>query len=52
MKRHYLVVTNDGTFETWATSPGKAITNIRFRIANGRRWDMPDASGWTVKEVA
>ena len=52
MKRHYLVETEEGTFETWATSPKKAIANIRYRMANGRRWDMPDASEWTAKEVA
>lgn len=32
MKRHYWVETHLGLFETWATSAGRAISNIRYRL--------------------
>lgn len=32
MKRRYIVHTHVGTFETWATSPQKAIANVRYRL--------------------
>ena len=51
MKRKYIVVTHLGDFPTWATSPAKAISNVRFRLfgagAHGRY-----TSGWTVREAA
>lgn len=36
MKKLYIVETHVGTFDTWATSPKKAISNIRFRLFGGR----------------
>lgn len=49
MKRRYIVETHLGDFETWATSPAKAINNIRFRLfgpgMNGRRY----VAGWTAR---
>lgn len=32
MKTRYIVYTHVGRFETWATSPQKAIANIRYRL--------------------
>ena len=32
MKKHYIVETHVGLFETWATSEKKAISNIRYRL--------------------
>ena len=32
MKRHYIVETHIGPFETWAVSEKKAIANIRYRL--------------------
>ena len=32
-KRLYVVYTHVGRFETWATSPRRAIANVRYRIA-------------------
>lgn len=36
MKKRYIVETHVGTFDTWATSEKKAISNIRFRLFGGR----------------
>lgn len=36
MKKLYYVETHVGTYDTWATSPKKAIANIRFRLFGGR----------------
>ncbi len=48
MKRRYIVNTHVGDFETWATSPEKAINNIRFRLfgrgVNGLRY----VESWTA----
>ena len=49
MKKHYIVETHVGTFDTWATSPGKAITNIRFRLFGGR-CDVSTIY-WTAREA-
>ena len=48
-KRLYYVHTNVGTFETWATSPQKAIANVRYRLFGGRC----DAKTiyWTAREA-
>lgn len=32
MKRHWIVETHLGLFETWAVSAKKAIANIRYRL--------------------
>jgi len=32
MKRRYIVYTHVGPYETWATSPQKAIANVRYRL--------------------
>lgn len=32
MKKHYIVETHVGLFETWAVSEKKAISNIRYRL--------------------
>lgn len=50
--RKYIVRTDYGDFETWAASPRKAVANIRWRIAGGRRYDLPSTEGWTVTEAA
>ena len=44
MKRLYIVFTHVGRFETWATSPRRAIANVRYRIA-GRGCGC-DTSSW------
>ena len=36
MKKLYYVYTHIGTFETWAVSAKKAISNIRFRLFGGQ----------------
>ena len=36
MKKRYYVETHLGTFDTWATSPKKAIANVRFRLFGGQ----------------
>ena len=36
MKKRYIVETHVGTFDTWATSPKKAIANVRFRLFGGQ----------------
>ena len=48
MKRKYIVETHVGAFETWATSPQKAINNIRFRLY-GRTADNGDTICWTAR---
>ena len=35
-KKHYWVETHVGTHDTWATSPEKAISNIRYRLFGGQ----------------
>lgn len=36
MKTRYIVYTHVGRFETWATSPEKALANVRWRVYGGR----------------
>ena len=48
MKRKYIVSTHLGKFPTWATSPQKAINNIRFRIF-GRTADNTKTIYWTAR---
>lgn len=50
MKRKYLVHTHVGIFPTWATSPTKAISNIRFRLY-GRTADNSTVRYWTATEA-
>ena len=46
-KRLYYVHTNVGTFETWATSPQKAIANVRYRLfGRGCGGRFCDTSYW------
>lgn len=52
MKRRWLVRTEYGDFTTYAVSPQKAVANVRWRIASGKRYALPDPSDWTVREVA
>ena len=49
MKRLYCVYTHVGKFETWATSPRRAIANVRYRIAGGGKCDT---TYWEVRQVA
>ena len=49
MKRHWIVETHLGLFETWAVSAKKAIANIRFRLA-GRQCNMSTIS-WKAWEA-
>lgn len=51
MKKRYIVSTHLGNFETWATSPAKAISNIRFRLY-GRTADNSAVIYWTAEEAA
>lgn len=51
MKRKFIVSTHVGDFTTYATSPKKAISNIRFRLF-GRTADSNDTIYWTAKEAA
>lgn len=47
MKRRYIVYTHVGTFETWATSPRRAIANVRYRLfGRGRGGGWCDTSYW------
>lgn len=46
--RKYIVSTHLGDFETTATSPAKAISNIRFRIF-GRYADSAATKYWTAR---
>ena len=48
MKR-YVVYTHLGKFETVATSPKKAIANVRYRLA-GRQCNMK-TTYWEAKEA-
>lgn len=32
MKRHFVVYTHLGPFETWAVSAKKALANVRWRV--------------------
>lgn len=52
MKRRFLVRTEYGDYITYAVSPRKAIVNIRWRLAAGKPYAMPDSSEWIVREVA
>lgn len=51
MKRRYIVTTHLGDFSTWATSPGRAISNVRFRLF-GAGAHAQYTQGWTVREAA
>ena len=51
MKKKYIVHTHVGDYPTWATSPGKAISNIRFRLY-GRTADNTTVMYWTAEEAA
>lgn len=51
MKRRFIVSTHLGDFETWAISPKKAISNIRFRLF-GRGYHERYTQSWTAKEAA
>ena len=51
MKRKYLVHTHVGVFETWATSPKKAISNVRFRLF-GCGYHERYTYSWTAEEAA
>ena len=48
----YVVTTHLGEFETVATSPAKAVSNIRFRLFGGSAAGSQFVAGWTVKEAA
>jgi len=50
MKRLYIVSTHVGEMTTWATSPKKAISNIRFRIY-GRQPAAWHCNYWTAREA-
>lgn len=52
MMRRFIVRTEYGDYFTYAVSPRKAIVNIRWRLASGKRYAMPDSSEWIVREVA
>lgn len=49
--RKYIVETHLGDFTTYAASPKKAISNIRYRLY-GRKADNTRTIYWTVKEAA
>ena len=49
VKCKYAVATDVGTFPTWATSPKKAISNIRFRVFGTR--PGVNTAYWTVTVV-
>lgn len=49
MKKHYIVETHVGLFETWATSEKKAISNIRYRLG-GTACTM-NTTYWKAREV-
>ena len=51
MYRKYIVETNVGDFETYAATPAKAISNIRYRLF-GRTANNSRTLYWTVKEAA
>ena len=36
MKKRYIVETHIGVYDTWATSPKKAIATVRFRLFGGQ----------------
>ena len=52
MKRRWRVRTEYGDYTTYAVSPQKAVANIRWRLAAGKPYAMPDSSKWIVREVA
>lgn len=47
VKRRFLVHTHVGTFETWATSPERALANVHWRVYGGRC----DAKTWSWEVV-
>ena len=49
--RKYIVETHVGTFETYATSDRKAISNIRFRVYGRQPADW-HCRHWTARAVA
>ena len=49
MKQKYIVETHLGDFPTWATSPDKAINNIRWRLFGGSADSKRYAAGWTAR---
>ena len=51
MKR-YIVSTHLGDFETTASSPAKAISNIRWRIFGRSAAAQRYVKSWTAKEAA
>ncbi|MGN0851823.1 MAG: hypothetical protein ACI4Q3_00430 [Kiritimatiellia bacterium] len=51
-KKHYLVETHVGPQETWATSPKKAIAQVRYRLVGGAFAGTCRTTYWTVKEIA
>ena len=46
----FVVTTHLGEFETIATSPAKAVSNVRFRLFRGSAAGSQFVVGWTVKE--
>ena len=51
MKRKYIVSTHLGDFATYATSPRKAISNVRFRLF-GSGHHAKYTANWTAREAA
>ena len=49
MKRKFDVATDTGVYPTWATSPKKAISNVRFRVFGTR--PGVNTTYWTVTMV-
>ena len=52
MKRRYIVSTHLGDFDTWATSPRRAISNVRYRLFGAGAQHSRYTRGWTVREAA
>lgn len=50
MKR-YIVSTHLGDFETMATSPQKAVSNLRWRLFHGSAAASRFVAGWAVKDA-
>lgn len=51
MKKRYIVSTHLGNFETWATSPKKAISNIRFRLFGSSMNGLRYVGSWNAEEA-
>ena len=49
--KKYIVSTHLGDIPTWATSPKKAISNIRFRMFGRQPADW-HCNYWTAKEAS